>query len=96
MGGTGKDQVFIKELLDGGKLAPVIDRSYVLSEVSDALRYFQKDTPEEKSSSRCDLSRVFKCSHQPVVILYMKSNVLSFKFGLKEPSNANQAGFLYL
>ena len=56
----------------------------------------KKDTPKEMSSSRCDGTRVFKGSHQPVVILYMKSNVLSFKFGLKEPSNASKTGFLCL
>jgi NADPH:quinone reductase-like Zn-dependent oxidoreductase len=33
------DVVFIKELLETGKVTPVIDRSYPLSEVPEALRY---------------------------------------------------------
>ena len=35
-----KDLVFIKELLEAGKIVPVIDKRYSLSEVADALRYF--------------------------------------------------------
>jgi NADPH:quinone reductase-like Zn-dependent oxidoreductase len=34
-----KDLVFIKELLEAGKVVPVIDRRYPLSETSEALRY---------------------------------------------------------
>ena len=34
-----KDLVFIKELLEAGKIRPVIDRRYPLSEVPEALRY---------------------------------------------------------
>ena len=33
------DLVFMKELLEGGKVVPVIDRRYPLSEVAEALRY---------------------------------------------------------
>jgi len=35
-----KDLVFIKELLEAGKVRPIIDRRYPLSEVPEALRYF--------------------------------------------------------
>jgi NADPH:quinone reductase-like Zn-dependent oxidoreductase len=35
-----KDLAFIKELLEAGKIKPVIDRSYTLSEVPEALRYY--------------------------------------------------------
>jgi len=35
-----KDLAFIKELFEAGKVAPVIDRRYPLSEVAEALRYF--------------------------------------------------------
>jgi len=31
---------YMTELLEAGKIVPVIDRSYPLSEVADALRYF--------------------------------------------------------
>src|SRR5262249_49721395 len=34
-----KDLVFMKELLEGGKVVPVIDRRYPLSEVAEAIRY---------------------------------------------------------
>ena len=34
-----KDLVFLKELLETGKIIPVIDRSYPLSEAAEALRY---------------------------------------------------------
>jgi NADPH:quinone reductase-like Zn-dependent oxidoreductase len=35
-----KDLVFVKELLQAGKVVPVIDRRYPLSEVAEALRYY--------------------------------------------------------
>jgi NADPH:quinone reductase-like Zn-dependent oxidoreductase len=35
-----KDLVFMKELFEAGKVNPVIDRRYMLSEVPEALRYF--------------------------------------------------------
>jgi NADPH:quinone reductase-like Zn-dependent oxidoreductase len=35
-----KDLVFMKELLEAGKVVPVIDRRYTLSEVAEALRYY--------------------------------------------------------
>mgnify|MGYP001563180800 CR=1 FL=1 len=35
-----KDMPLLKELLETGKLVPVIDKRYSLSEVPDALRYF--------------------------------------------------------
>jgi NADPH:quinone reductase-like Zn-dependent oxidoreductase len=35
-----KDLLFIKELLETGKIVPVIDKRYPLGEVADALRYF--------------------------------------------------------
>ncbi len=34
-----KDLAFMKELLETGKVVPVIDRRYTLSEVPEALRY---------------------------------------------------------
>ncbi|MFC1915703.1 NAD(P)-dependent alcohol dehydrogenase [Chloroflexota bacterium] len=37
-----KDLAFMKELLEAGKVVPVIDRCYPLSEVAEALRYFGK------------------------------------------------------
>jgi NADPH:quinone reductase-like Zn-dependent oxidoreductase len=37
-----KDLVFIKELLAGGKVVPVIDRTYTLSEVPEAIVYLEQ------------------------------------------------------
>jgi NADPH:quinone reductase-like Zn-dependent oxidoreductase len=36
------DLVFVKELLEAGKIKPIIDRRYPLSEVADAFRYFEE------------------------------------------------------
>ena len=43
-----RDQVFMKELLEGGEVTPVIDRRYSLSEVPDALRYLEKGHAQGK------------------------------------------------
>jgi NADPH:quinone reductase-like Zn-dependent oxidoreductase len=37
-----KDLLFIKELLEAGKVVPVIDRRYPLSEVAEAIRYLEE------------------------------------------------------
>jgi NADPH:quinone reductase-like Zn-dependent oxidoreductase len=37
-----KDLVFVKELLEAGKVVPVIDRRYTLIEVPEAFRYFEE------------------------------------------------------
>jgi NADPH:quinone reductase-like Zn-dependent oxidoreductase len=42
------DLIFIKELLEAGKVKPVIDRSYKLSEVPEAFRYFQEGHAQGK------------------------------------------------
>ena len=38
-----KDLVFMKELLEAGKIVPVIDRRYPLSEVAEAIRYLEEE-----------------------------------------------------
>jgi NADPH:quinone reductase-like Zn-dependent oxidoreductase len=35
-----EDLVFLRELIEAGKVVPVIDRCYQLSEVAEALRYY--------------------------------------------------------
>jgi NADPH:quinone reductase-like Zn-dependent oxidoreductase len=36
-----EDLVFIKELLEAGKVVPVIDRRYPLRETAEAIRYLE-------------------------------------------------------
>ena len=38
-----KDLVFMKELLEAGKVKPVIERRYPLSEVPEAIRYLEEE-----------------------------------------------------
>ncbi len=37
-----KDLVVLKEFLEAGKITPVIDRTYPLSEVPEAIRYLEE------------------------------------------------------
>jgi NADPH:quinone reductase-like Zn-dependent oxidoreductase len=43
-----QDLAFIKELLEAGKIKPVIDRYYPLKEVADALRYLEEGHAQGK------------------------------------------------
>jgi NADPH:quinone reductase-like Zn-dependent oxidoreductase len=43
-----KDLVFVKDLLESGKLVPVIDGSYPLSKTADAFRYYENEHPRGK------------------------------------------------
>ena len=43
-----KDLVFMKELLEAGKVVPVIDRRYPLREVPEALRYLEEGHAQGK------------------------------------------------
>jgi NADPH:quinone reductase-like Zn-dependent oxidoreductase len=43
-----KDLVFMKELIESGKVVPVIDRCYPLSEIPDALRYLEEGHAQGK------------------------------------------------
>ena len=36
------DLIYLKDLLESGKLKPVIDRRYTLEQVPDAIRYLEK------------------------------------------------------
>ncbi len=42
------DLVFMNELLEAGKVVPVIDRRYPLSEVAEAFRYYEEGHPQGK------------------------------------------------
>jgi len=43
-----KDLIFVKELLESGKVVPVIDGCYPLSKTPEAFRYFEKVHPKGK------------------------------------------------
>jgi NADPH:quinone reductase-like Zn-dependent oxidoreductase len=43
-----KDLAFLKELLESGKVVPVIDGRYPLSKTAEALRYFEKEHAQGK------------------------------------------------
>jgi NADPH:quinone reductase-like Zn-dependent oxidoreductase len=43
-----EDLEYILELIESGKIKPVIDRCYPLAEVAEAFRYFEKDQPRGK------------------------------------------------
>ncbi len=43
-----KDVVLVKELIEAGKVVPVIDRSYTLSEVPEAIRYLEQGHAQGK------------------------------------------------
>ena len=43
-----KDLVFVKELLEVGKVVPVIDRRYTLSEVPEAIGYLEEGRAKGK------------------------------------------------
>jgi NADPH:quinone reductase-like Zn-dependent oxidoreductase len=43
-----KDLVYMKELIEAGKVVSVIDRRYPLSEVAEAFRYYAEGHPSGK------------------------------------------------
>jgi NADPH:quinone reductase-like Zn-dependent oxidoreductase len=43
---------FMAELLETGKVVPVIDKCYPLNQTAEAFRYLAKDMPKAKSLSR--------------------------------------------
>lgn len=43
-----KDLMFVKELLEAGKVVPVIERHYPLRETAEALRYLEEGHAREK------------------------------------------------
>jgi NADPH:quinone reductase-like Zn-dependent oxidoreductase len=45
---TQQDLEFVKELLEAGKVVPVIDRCYPLGETAEAFRYMEDGHPKGK------------------------------------------------
>ena len=48
-----KDMTFMKELLESGKVVPIIDKVYPLSETAEAMRYFGEGHKKGKCSHNC-------------------------------------------
>ncbi len=48
-----KDLVYMAELLEAGKVVPVIDRSYPLSETAKAIQYLVKEHAKGKVVIEC-------------------------------------------
>jgi len=49
-----EDLVALKELVEAGKVTPLVDRSYELSEVPTLCSTRETDTPRERPSSPCE------------------------------------------
>jgi NADPH:quinone reductase-like Zn-dependent oxidoreductase/uncharacterized damage-inducible protein DinB len=49
------DLIVLQELFEAGKLRPVIDRTYPLSETPEAIRYLEEGHARGKSSSPCEV-----------------------------------------
>ncbi len=45
---SNEDLLILKELIEAGKVTPVIDRNYPLQEVPEAIRYLGEDHPRGK------------------------------------------------
>ena len=42
------DLIYMKELIEAGKVKPVIDKRYTLNEISEAFKYFQEGHAQGK------------------------------------------------
>ena len=45
---NSEDLAYMKDLIEAGKVVPVIDKSYTLTEITEAFRYFEEDHPTGK------------------------------------------------
>jgi hypothetical protein len=63
-----KDLAFIKELLEAGKIRPVIDRYYPLAKVADALRYLEEGHARGKVVITMHQAETDKSLHVPSAI----------------------------
>jgi NADPH:quinone reductase-like Zn-dependent oxidoreductase len=66
--GNKKDLLFLKELLEAGKVVPVIDRGYPLSEVADAIGYLEAGHAQGKVVITVHQAETDLSQHQPAAI----------------------------
>ncbi len=45
---SGQDLAFLRELIEGGKVKPVVDRRYTLEQVVEALEYYERGHAQGK------------------------------------------------
>ncbi|MFD5062402.1 zinc-binding dehydrogenase [Streptomyces sp. NPDC058394] len=51
---SGENHAALRELGQSGKVTPVMDRTYPLSEAPEAIRYLEMEHERAKSSSPCE------------------------------------------
>ena len=83
------DLAFLKELVETGKVVPVIDRRYPLSEVADALRYLEAGTPGEKSSSLYEHDRQRRTPRRSTELSAFRHGAPSASFACDQGSHAS-------
>jgi NADPH:quinone reductase-like Zn-dependent oxidoreductase len=66
--GNKKDLLFIKELLESGKVVPIIDRCYPLSEIADAIHYLETGHAQGKVVITVSQAEPVTSLHLPTAI----------------------------
>ena len=66
--GNKKDLLFIKDLLEAGKVVPVIDRCYSLGEIPDAIRYLEEGHAQGKVVITIHQAESDESLYQPAAI----------------------------
>ena len=62
------DLLFIKNLIEAGKVVPVIDRSYPLSDIAEAFQYLEEGHAQGKVVIIVHQSEPDKLLHLPIAI----------------------------
>ena len=75
---NGQDMVALKELIEAGKVTPVIDRTYPFEEIPAALGYRRRHRPRVKEYPEAD--HAFMNDHSADKIPFL-IHVISFLFG---------------